>query len=561
MLNHAVPEQKCKQWTLRHLVPSNGRVAPLGKYLCALANSFTPEKDRDRPKTRAKGQPREPSARRRRLHILYILNDIFYHVKFREGNDNFADKCEGFLPTLIRSAASFPNCPKHTKKVQDLIALWEEHGYFGAASIAKFRAAAEQALVLQGSGENNGAGADGAVAAAKASKEAPFIMPAMHGDPTMPWYDLPAGNWLPVLEPNSTRPMKPSMVKPLQLAPGPADKTLVEAVNKLLDDVDKLYSTQACSGPYDIDQMGEIIETDEISGDIINGETYYGWSRAFCEKMKARRKKAKSGRNSDRDQRSSRSSSRSSDGRSRSISRGPRFGARDAMSRSRSSSRPGFKRRRSSSDSRSPPRRMRSYQSRNRSRSRTRSRGYRRGSSRSRSRSRSRSPRRSPSLSPDYSPPSPGRQPSNGTSSRQPVGNNSTNTVFNPPPPPFAQQPQPSAYPSHGSYHAAAPPPPFPVPPPPPQNYNGQWPPPPPPPPPLQNFFHGRVPAPPQGLAPPPWSGGWPAPHQHQAYPPQQHPQQQQQGYQPHGQYEYGRGGAGGYQGGGGGDPRKGGWS
>lgn len=589
MLNPAVTEQKCKQWTLRNLVPSNGRIAPLGKYLCALANSLTPEKDKDRPKTRATGQPREPSARRRRLHILYVLNDIFYHVKFRDGNDNFADKCEGFLPTLIRSAASFPGCPKHTKKIRDLISLWEENGYFDAGSITKFRAAVEQALAPQASETSNGANTDGAAVAAKARKEAAFVMPAMHGDPTMPWYDLPAANWLPVLEPNSTRPMKPYMVKPLQLSPGPADKMLVEAVKKLLADVDNLYSGGAHSGSYDIDQMGEIIETDETGGDVVNnGETYYGWSHAFCEKMRARRKKARSGGNTDKDQRSSRSysrsCSRSPDGRSRSISRGPGLGARDdSRSRGRSLSRPGFKRRRSVSDSRSPPRRMRSYHSRSRSMSRRRSRGHRRSSSRSRSRSRSRLPRMSPSLSPGYSPPSAGRR-----ASPQPAGGNSNNSTsfFNPPP--FARQHQPPPpprggmppYPGHGSYHPQAPPPAFPVPPPlPPQNYNDQWPPPPPPPPP-QNFFQAGAPAPPQGLPPLPWGGAWPpAPpvpgvgagypqlHQHQqSYPPQQYRENeqnsQQPGSQPHGQYGYGRGGAGGYQGGGGGGGQwRGGWA
>ena len=524
-----------------------------------------------------KGQPHEPSARRKRLHILYILNDIFYHVKFRDGNDNFADKCEAFLPSLIRSAASFPNCPKHSKKIQNLISLWEEKGYFNAGITAKLRAAADQALVGETSETSRGADTNGASSGVKAARQAPFIMPAMHGDPAMPWYDLPAGNWLPVLEPNSTRPMKPSMIKPLQLAPGPADKTLVEAVNKLLADVDKLYTGHAHIGSYDIDQMGEIIETDEINGDVINGETYYGWSRAFCEKMKARRRKAKFGGDTDKDRRSSRSYSRSPASRSRSTSRspGPRFGARDSRSRSRTPSRPGHKRRRSRSDSRSPPRRMRSRPSRSRSRSRSRIRGYRSSSSRSRSRS----PKRSPNLSPDYSPPPPDRQSNTKDSGPH---------FFNQPPfPPQHQQtpaPLPGGIPPHPGYGGYEPPaPPFPVPPPPPPNYNGQWPPPPPPPPP-QNFFPLGAPAPPpQGIPAPSWSGGWPAPpvpgmgmglpqhqQQHQQYLQQQqfqagaqdpYQQHQQQGYPEQGQRGYGRGGAGGYQSGRGGGQWRGGWS
>ena len=221
-------------------MPSNGRIAPLGKYLCALASSFTPNRVRS-PNT-VTGQAREPSARRKRLHILYILNDIFYHVKFRDGNNDFADRLETYLPTLIQSAAAFPNCPKHAKKIQDLVSIWEESSYFSPGCIAKLRAAIDRALDAEQSNTSNVASTNGATAAPQVNRKAPFIMPAMHGDPAMPWYDLPAGNWLPVMEPNSTRPMKPSMIKPLQLAPGPADKTIVEAVNSLLVSVDKLYS-------------------------------------------------------------------------------------------------------------------------------------------------------------------------------------------------------------------------------------------------------------------------------------------------------------------------------
>lgn len=369
-------------------------------------------------------------------------------------------------------------------------------------------------------------------------------MPAMHGDPITPWYDLPAGNWLTALEPNSTRPMNPSMIKPLQLAPGPADKTLVDAVKKLLVDVDKIHGGDASEidgHALDIDQMGETVELDELTGEIIGGDTYYGWSRTFCDKMKSRRKKRNDPSSEERRQRG-RSSSRSSD-RSAFQSRSP--------SRSRSSSRAATKRRRISA---SPDRR-----GHNRSRSRNRHRGSSKDSrgrrswsrsrsisSRSRSRSRDRSPgqrggaNRGRSISPRYSPPPAISAQNNGNGRGYPY------PAFNPsaPQPPFnadvfsqAQSmgrvpPMPPPHPAFGGFQQ-------PVPPPPPPNYQGQWPPPPPPPPPMgvppQNYFSGASNPPQQ------FGGGWPPAPPPPPPPSNMHPQNQ---------YQYGHRGGGNFRGG-----------
>ncbi|KAG7289520.1 hypothetical protein NEMBOFW57_005891 [Staphylotrichum longicolle] len=290
--------QRCKQWALSNLVPSSARTPPFCKYLVALAKSFADEKD---AAVRGPERRRVPSAKRRCLHVLYVLNDILYHVKYRNRVDAFAAKLEPTLPALVKTAASFRNCPKHIQKVADLIDLWEENGYFDRSFIEQLRAAVKEGP-SSGDGAKNGTEVDDPVSAAlKAAKSAPWVMPAVHGDPSTPWYDLPAGNWLPVLEPNSTRPMNPSMIKPLVLAPGPADRALVEAVKHLLDDVDRIYAKEANHDelPPNISRLGERVELDEITGEIISGDTYYGWSRAFCGKMK-RRGRGRSARN-DRD--------------------------------------------------------------------------------------------------------------------------------------------------------------------------------------------------------------------------------------------------------------------
>ncbi|KAL1881910.1 hypothetical protein Daus18300_000964 [Diaporthe australafricana] len=272
--------QKCKQWILQHLVPSPARAAAFGKYVVALASSFT---------TGAQKAP-GPSSKRRRLHVLYVLNDVLFHLKFRTHDHTFFDKIGPHLPTLFKSAASFTNAPKQMKKLHGLIQLWENQAYFPGSVIEPLRAAVEEGPKSEG-WEANGGGAANKTYTTSTAREAPFILPSMHGDASTPWYDLPAANWLPVIEPNSTRPMNPSMIKPLQLAGGTADKNLVDAVKKLLGDVDKVYAKDMLldgDSSVDIGQMGELVERDEM-GETVGGETYYGWSRKFCEKMRARR--------------------------------------------------------------------------------------------------------------------------------------------------------------------------------------------------------------------------------------------------------------------------------
>ncbi|KAI1103067.1 hypothetical protein F4804DRAFT_311188 [Jackrogersella minutella] len=498
--------QKCKQWILKNLIQSPIRIAALGKYMTALAKSFSLD-------IAASRQTREPSSKRKRLHLLYVLNDVLYHVHIRDQSPSFAEKLEQTLPDLIQVAAAFPNCPKHSKKVLDLVDLWGEKQYFSESFIRQLRTIVKEA---PDSVSKVDASADAALAAAsKSSKDAPFIMPAMHGDATVSWYDLPAANWLPVIEPNSTRAMKPSMIKPLQLAAGPAEQGLIKAVQDLLADVDRIYNKderEIDRSTEDIDQLGQRVVLDEITGEVVDGESYYGWSRAFCKKMKQRRKKAGSSGNDHRGRRTSRSTSRSS---------------------SRSSSRPTYKRRRVSG-SRSPSRSRSRSPRRSFSRERRRRRSY--SSSRSHSRSRDRRYSRSSSRSQGRSPPPPLRsyeppQYPGSNGKQQPGFPNHLphpNPPYQHPTPPFPQSFPP--VPPDLSQFIVPPPPP------PPQNYQGQWHPPPPPAPGAMptNWFSNMAP------------GGWPT--NPPPPPPGQPPQYPgNNGFQPYGRG--GRGGRGDYRG------------
>ncbi|CAK7566621.1 MAG: hypothetical protein SEPTF4163_004569 [Sporothrix epigloea] len=302
--------QTCKRWMLQHVTPSPTRTAAVGRFLVALANSFSPNKVMSSSEdTRAEKGVRQTSSRRKRLHLLYIVNDVLFHVTFRnDGGDeavrpNFTASIEPFLESLVASAASLARTPKQLTKIRSLLDLWGEKHYVSDRVLARLRTAADNGPHLaEKESQNKGLSSfqkTSVSAPAGTSKEVPFHLPAFHGDPSTPWYDLPAANWLAVLKPNSTRPMNPNDLKPLSMIPGPAPPSLVDSVQALLADVSRMFDedtekTTARLDSTDIDldvsALGEHIEIDVLSGDIVGGETYYGWSRAFCKSMKERQK-------------------------------------------------------------------------------------------------------------------------------------------------------------------------------------------------------------------------------------------------------------------------------
>lgn len=124
-------------------------------------------------------------------------------------------------------------------------------------------------------------------------KEKPYDMPSTHGDYNTAWYDLPAANLMQHIVPNSTKPIKGSVVEPLRFIPGPADGEVAAAVKMLIDDSHKMWgeSEESEEAKYDLDSLGQHIIKDELGNRKIK-ETYYGWSEEFARKM-ARKKKAR----------------------------------------------------------------------------------------------------------------------------------------------------------------------------------------------------------------------------------------------------------------------------
>jgi hypothetical protein len=307
---------------------------------------------------------------------------------------------------------------------------------------------------------------------------------------------------MPHITPNSTRPINPTLVKPLQLVSGPVDETLVVAVKNFLRDVDSIFSTQDCLGEpqivtWDIDELGEQIYRDEMTGDVLSSECYYGWSKSFCEKMRKRYREVdgmKSTReiNTNRLSRSRSQSLSPAPTSSRSSTRSPR----PIKRRRYSSSKEGSSRSRSRGMVRMGSESMNSRKSKSRSRSSERYDSYsasKCGPDESRGRgSNSNNTSRSPKWHTSRSRPERGGF----DDSRYPV---STQKKFDPRNQSIAQDADQNSDPRRHQMPAPPPPPygfmagdnfggrmPYnaqatPPPPPPPSHYTGLWPPPPPP--------------------------------------------------------------------------------
>lgn len=257
----------------------------------ALSTSFS-----DAERTAVIASKPEVSSKRKRLHLLYLINDLIHHTKVHLNNALVSTNLQPVLGGLFWNVSSVKNSPTHLRKVRELLNIWEERQYYSMDDINKLRAVVEAAQGPDASTSSSNQDPNALTGnVPRTSKEIPFTMPAIHGDQNLPWYDLPAGNLMQHIVPNSTRPINPSLVKPMRFTAGPADENVVCAVKSLLQDVNSIYSPADSyddmgSSTWDIDELGQHVLRDEISGDILSGEGYYGWSREFCEKMKWRSK-------------------------------------------------------------------------------------------------------------------------------------------------------------------------------------------------------------------------------------------------------------------------------
>ncbi|CRL29431.1 ENTH/VHS [Penicillium camemberti] len=268
--------QTCKAWLVRFVAFSSGRVRGLVNYLNALAASSPPS------------QPTgsKISAKRQRLHILYLINDLLHHCKYHTDTPIAFSTVTGSLQLhIVQLVSHAANCdrqknPRHHQRLDDLLDIWSEHDYFHPELVTKLR----QVVIMGVPMDFNNATND-LNSAKKSGKNAPFIMPSTHGDPSTMWQDLPAGNIYPHLIPGSTSPIRAGAIKPIQLLAGPADPKLVEDLKSFLDDVDKIFDPEIPGDAKhtDVDRLGQEVIRGENTGDILDGEHYDGWSLEFCQ--------------------------------------------------------------------------------------------------------------------------------------------------------------------------------------------------------------------------------------------------------------------------------------
>ena len=403
---------------------------------------------------KAQDKRRASSVRRQHLSILYLINDLLHQLKHHEANHS---RYQGFVEGIYRSsldclgnAATYEEklFPRHRRRINQLLKEWSRHQYFESKLQKELEQVANNAVST---------GIAGTVELGELVKrEEPYIMPAVHGDPSVPYHELPAANLIPHIVTNTSIPINSHHVRALQFAPGPAEPALVEVVKSFLKDIDLLYGTMIPEDEgisMELDDLGQKITRDKQSGSVISMETYYGWSKEFCESMRRKQNNQRRSR--------SRSISISSRGRrSTSPRKRMRYGSRNASG--------------------NRPRNRNEFYPRSRSTSRSRSRS--RSLSRSYTRSRSR-PRFSPKI-----------QSGTYQKSLQPLPTETllhqNAKIQNPPPIPVQERP------SNQQVYL------------PPEQLLQNLPPPPPPPMALSNPYHGNAPIPPP--RPINWQGPWP---------------------------------------------------
>jgi len=308
----------------------------LGKYLVSLAKAQEALRSKD-----GVNEKKASATCRKRLHILYLLNDLLHHTKYHIPNSSQFSAFSGFIQPFVLDLiqlASLENRPKIQTRIDSLLKVWEEEAYYSKDYVNKLREAATNSA----SGAANDTSTDHVALISRSTyaKEQPYVMPQSHGDPSTPYHDLPAGNMMPHILPNRPVPLRPEEIRALQFVAGPADDSLVVAVKDFLAAVEKIENhvdVRDDEGSVeDIDELGQPLIRDETR-DLVAARTYYGWSHEFCDKMKSR--VGKNYTRSGRERSYSSSSSRSRSPRKRRRYSNPASSRSASYSRSRSRNR------------------------------------------------------------------------------------------------------------------------------------------------------------------------------------------------------------------------------
>ncbi|KAK7206956.1 hypothetical protein BZA70DRAFT_275425 [Myxozyma melibiosi] len=248
--------QRARRIVIQTMASTPARITALGKYLCSLS-----------PTTRT---------RHARTYILYLLSDILHHSR---SSDTFKSGMMPFLPLLVAHAWSYH---RTRAAVEDLVALWEETGYFHSLYAESLidQATIEQLLLPSSSSATAISSHHRDVAldsSAQQTAEAEAV-PAVLGDEAAAYYDLPASTMLDFVNPSDPI-IPPDKIGPVKLHLDPSGTKFPQHV---LDAVDRFYRALERSN-------GRFREPDEDASDGGDEEDefmYEGWTIKFYDQIK-----------------------------------------------------------------------------------------------------------------------------------------------------------------------------------------------------------------------------------------------------------------------------------
>lgn len=309
-------------WIVTIASPSSLRAEALGKYLAKLtvssvcdtstAYSETTDPRRARPPETRAGQSawynssdnryqQDSGQYGSRLVILQIVDAVFRtlekHGKLLQTSaQTFATDIKPSLIEIVRTVSPAEGqygLDAH-RIIRSLLASWKDLGLYDQADYLQIRAPARSAYKawldwLRATDPSRHQKLH------KRVKAVIDALPSYHGSHHDPWYRLPAATMIPLI--TGQRPISTARMKPLRLS-ADLDPELLNAVQALISNGNVIYSTPKIS-PFSASDTDSDIQLNglgmRVTLDVATGkrkalETYYGYSPAFVEKMKRRRK-------------------------------------------------------------------------------------------------------------------------------------------------------------------------------------------------------------------------------------------------------------------------------
>jgi hypothetical protein len=211
--------------------------------------------------------------RRKRLHMFFIANNILLHGKDLPGI------AEALLPALPTLAFCEDRKSHFYIRVTDLLEIWRGQGLLDPKAVKSIQDAATGLTEINTRTMHE-------ERKAKIDKAAESL-PQYHGEHGVKWFDLPAANWLSLLSGNPGSRIDPELLAATHVKhpDDPKIKNMVLALKREVELMGRAMSKEELIAT-DVDKIGQIMRRDDATGLFVPVETYYGWSKEFCEKVK-----------------------------------------------------------------------------------------------------------------------------------------------------------------------------------------------------------------------------------------------------------------------------------